>query len=151
MIAMEKNELYHHSVKGQKWGVRRYQNYDGTLTSLGVHRARAIKTAKTKKYTDYIYNSLSDHDKYLLGDNEARKEWLNIEEGEYVVKRFIQKDGDIPVALLDIFKTTSPDTLTVAIATNPKYRGLGYGSKLTEKGKKWFDENADKLNIKYLE
>ncbi len=30
--------LYHHGVKGQKWGVRRYRNYDGTLTSLGKKR-----------------------------------------------------------------------------------------------------------------
>lgn len=28
-------ELYHHGIKGQRWGIRRYQNDDGTLTPLG--------------------------------------------------------------------------------------------------------------------
>ena len=32
------NELYHYGVKGMKWGVRRYQNYDGSYTKAGLKR-----------------------------------------------------------------------------------------------------------------
>lgn len=32
------NELYHHGDKGMKWGVRRYQNNDGTMTPQGKKR-----------------------------------------------------------------------------------------------------------------
>ena len=32
------NELYHHGIPGQKWGVRRYQNPDGSVTAAGANR-----------------------------------------------------------------------------------------------------------------
>lgn len=34
----EINELYHHGIKGQKWGIRRFQNKDGSFTPAGRKR-----------------------------------------------------------------------------------------------------------------
>ena len=41
-------ELYHYGVKGMKWGVRRYQNSDGSLTAAGKKRARQEYKADNK-------------------------------------------------------------------------------------------------------
>lgn len=42
---MELNELSHHGIKGMKWGVRRYQNEDGSLTPAGKKRRAALDAA----------------------------------------------------------------------------------------------------------
>ena len=52
------NELYHHGILGQKWGVRRYQNYDGSLTNSGKSRYSLnnannfINNFKSKSFND---------------------------------------------------------------------------------------------------
>lgn len=43
-VECDYNSIYHHGVKGQKWGIRRYQNEDGSLTPQGM--------ARYKKYRD---------------------------------------------------------------------------------------------------
>lgn len=47
-------ELTHHGIKGMKWGVRRYQNEDGTLTAAGKKRKNitADQIQKTKNLVD---------------------------------------------------------------------------------------------------
>lgn len=54
---MYDQELYHHGVKGMKWGIRRYQNKDGTLTSKG--KKRYEKSNDNSNDEDEIKNNKS--------------------------------------------------------------------------------------------
>lgn len=47
------NELYHYGVKGMRWGIRRYQNYDGEYTRAGVRKYEDDLNAYTKKKNEY--------------------------------------------------------------------------------------------------
>ena len=64
-------ELFHHGILGQKWGVRRYQNKDGSLKAAGKgrydsdglskrDRRKAAKTYNYKKSESYKNASSSD-------------------------------------------------------------------------------------------
>lgn len=69
------NELYHHGVLGQKWGVRRYQNKDGSLTYAGKKRALKMQNQ---------YTELSNNKKYHNKDGSltyaGRKKSLKMKE-----------------------------------------------------------------------
>ena len=68
---MENNALQHWGIKGMKWGVRRYQNKDGTLTEEGKKRASKERSRLSeKKQKDYK----PDVDKWVTKDIEGARQ-----------------------------------------------------------------------------
>lgn len=72
-------ELYHHGIKGQRWGVRRYQNSDGTLTNAG--KKRYAKDAASKEY------DLQDADgTYYRTNKKGKRTNLQAEPRRYAIE-----------------------------------------------------------------
>jgi len=69
------NELYHHGIKGQKWGVRRFQNKDGSLTLAGKKRALKMQNQYTELSNDKRY-----HDRHGNLTYAGRKKELKMKE-----------------------------------------------------------------------
>jgi len=84
-----KDELYHHGIKGMKWGVRRYQNPDGSLTEEGKRRYGSGSTADKRVF-------ISGSSKTQTEDSPYYRKELNKEISD-VIDSFLAENADIIV------------------------------------------------------
>lgn len=71
------NELYHHGILGMKWGIRRFQNKDGSLTAEGRKRQNE-KDGFLKKSNKSVTKKKSIRD-YSNSELVAMTNRLNLE------------------------------------------------------------------------
>ena len=106
----------HHGVMGMKWGVRRYQNKDGSLTEKGKARFKKVSDSdflqkrdqkaaiKIIKKNKFIYKPERNVDYYnkkaekarIKGDTEKMKKYTSN------AKRFMQMNADLNKRLSDL-------------------------------------------------
>lgn len=97
-------QLYHHGILGQKWGVRRFQNEDGTRTSAGKKRDESTTKSddhiKSRESKSKAPTGLSNEELKKLNERlQLETTYKNltaekIQKSESFVKRAIQSGGE---------------------------------------------------------
>lgn len=119
--------LEHHGIKGMKWGVRRYQNPDGSLTSEGEKRYgiknKRSYTYKTRNGEVLTYESQKKFNGFLARHSKRYRDSVNRYYGYDIKNQQGKKVGDLQLELQDDGKTTYVNWLS----TKEQYGGKGYG------------------------
>ena len=99
------NELYHHGIKGMKWGVRRYQNSDGSLTAAGKKRYdRDIRENDARKKENRIKIDGPDADRWVKEDLRRSKATIDgassmiNQAGRMLDKNYKKKQSEIDLS-----------------------------------------------------
>ena len=140
-------ELYHHGIKGQKWGVRRFQNKDGSLTPAGekrygdgnpIDQAPKQETKKsnsidgTKVYSKHgVEVSLQKQPTSLIAKAMAK---ISKKSREYQEKSDFMdvKVGGKTVGDLQLYREDKKSINVVWVSINEGHEGQGYGKAVMQ-------------------
>ena len=157
------SELYHHGVKGQKWGVRRYQNSDGSLTAAGKRRITKMTNALNKKYSKYKSNERENSElnsKYdmhnkteqrIKADNDLRLMNYNDNKSQYyrdssknLIKKVSKLDPKLGKKLSNEYSDLLNKTFIGDFTLSELRKIQKDPDHLDEKAKKFIEQQFDK-------
>ena len=140
---MEINEEYleHHGILGMKWGVRRYQNKDGTLTAAGKKRAAKVESEYSKlmgeKKTSSDHSSSNKKTVKELTNEELQERInrLNLEQrySELMSKQNPKKESKAKKFVLDVLEASGKNIATQSVTflmgkgANKLFEKAGFG------------------------
>lgn len=135
------DELYHHGIKGQKWGVRRFQNKDGSLTPSGekrygdkvqpekkeyssidgtkVYSKRGVEVALQKQPTSLIAKAIGKLSKKSR-EYQEKSDFMDVKVGGKTV-------GD-----LQLYREDKKSINVVWVSINEGHEGQGYGKAVMQ-------------------
>ena len=137
------DELYHFGVKGMKWGVRRYQNEDGSLTSLGKKRDKMLSDRKTaKKHSttsnmvkaEYSRREFEDAKTRLKLENQKKKSKRQQDlEKKYIDQGFSKDEAEIKAYNRAKTETILKVAGGIALASAAAYVAYKHYDKVTDR------------------
>lgn len=150
-MTYESNYLAHHGIRGQKWGLRRYQNEDGTLTELGKKHygsdfTKYTRVSRLKRNLRNTQKSIDKMNKYrfkaTLKVNKIKKR--NPDPSDKKVKKINKLNNKVDAYNKRI---ESAEDFGKAIMNKAFAEGT---TRRLRKYSKWFDNKAKSMLFKDL-